>query len=592
MSEPRSPPAFPLPQRAVVLGLCVLATALRAPRLVLEPRVYAEELTVHLSHAYSHGALQSLLLVPTSDGPAGYLQLPANFAAVLAAHGLGIENAALITLVVSALCQLAPVALVLFGRSQLWPSPASRIVACALLVLAPMLLPEIWLTTISSQIFCGLLAFLLLFENLRGQTPRRRWIDRGLLVFCSSSGVYTGLLTLPFFLRAALETKAEERREALIRALLVSGIAALQAVTYLATVLFVSIAPDRLAGSPGRVIEVLLFYQVFQPIVGFEVVRAAREAVMAWLPTAWIADGISLVLIALVVWLLSRKPPSPRYWLFPCTFLTLVVSTSVLAFGLPRDRYAVLPGMVLLFWLLALATHGHDRRARICRGLLGFSLLVGILTFRNDPLQKHCGEDFGFFGSLEAGRVHWAEEVALWREDPRRRLHVWPYKASESWRANLVARGAFDPLRGQLESFGGVHLVADPVSRESRLRLPDLPIEFRLVLRGSSAPDSPGAKCVVTMYNGRGEKVMSRSLDIPPGQAFVRHLPVTLYRATEEIDVPPYTLTLVAKSQGEGSGASTTLDIEKISIKPRIQGLFDQILPERAVPQGSIPPPR
>lgn len=53
------------------------------------------------------------------------------------------------------------------------------------------------------------------------------------------------------------------------------------------------------------------------------------------------------------------------------SFALLAAVTSVLAYGLPRGRYAVLPGLVVLLMLLAGAWDEEDRRRRTCRTLVG-----------------------------------------------------------------------------------------------------------------------------------------------------------------------------------------------------------------------------
>ena len=569
--------------RLAVLGLCGLGIVLRAPRLALEPRLWAEELTVHLAHAYSHGALQSLLLVPTSTGPAGYLQIPANLAAVLSAHLVPLEWAATVAFVVAFLCQLAPFVLVLFGRSLLWSSPAQRLLVCALVLFAPSVLPEVWLSTINSQIFCGLLAFLLLFEDLESQSPRRRRMDHGALLFCGASGVYTSLLTLPYALRAAFESRPEARREALTRALLVAVIALFQGTVYAFTVLRISLAPDRLGGVSERAAEILFFRQILQPVLGHGLVDRLEEGFAAAVPNPIVANLICGGLMVLVVLLLSRKSPKPRslHSLFPITFTSLALTTAALALGLPGGRYAVLPGLVLLLWCSVLAIGEKGTRSWICRGVLGVAVLTGVMTFQQDQILYHRGEPTGFFGTLEEGRNSWPDQVVQFRRDPHHVLRIWPYKASDSWRAHLVHRRIFEHLRDRLDTFDEIHLTAGTEPVESRLPMPELPVEFRLVVRGSSTASSRDAPSVVLLEDASGQELLRHPLRFSAQETFTRHLPVSLREAGRIPGTPPYTLVLRVESR---RGETVTVNLNDARLAPRIQGLFDTTLPSRALP--------
>lgn len=111
---------------ACVLG-CAALIALRAPVLVLAPRLWAEEASVYLAYAQSQSFLRSLLFVPTSDFPAGYLNLPANLASTLAAFVFPLELAPAVAMVIAFALQLVPFVIVLWGRSRFWTTPrASR----------------------------------------------------------------------------------------------------------------------------------------------------------------------------------------------------------------------------------------------------------------------------------------------------------------------------------------------------------------------------------------------------------------------------------------------------------------------------------
>src|SRR5215203_5879137 len=67
-----------------ILFLLLVLIFLRAPTLLLEPRLWAEEASLFLHYAYTHGFLDSLLFVPQKA--AGYFSLACTLPATIAAH--------------------------------------------------------------------------------------------------------------------------------------------------------------------------------------------------------------------------------------------------------------------------------------------------------------------------------------------------------------------------------------------------------------------------------------------------------------------------------------------------------------------------
>ena len=62
--------------------------------------------------------------------------------------------------------------------------PARRIAACLIVLLAPSSIGEVWLNSINSQIYCGLIALCILCEDLRRASTRRIGLYALLLLFC------------------------------------------------------------------------------------------------------------------------------------------------------------------------------------------------------------------------------------------------------------------------------------------------------------------------------------------------------------------------------------------------------------------------
>ncbi len=553
-----------------------LVIAARAPRLIFEPRLWAEESSVYLAHASSHGVLSSLLLVPISSGPAGYLNLPANLAATLSAHCASVESAAAVATAVAFLLQLLPLALVLWGRSRFWSTPARRFAVCALFLLAPAVRPDVWLSTINVQVFCGLATFVILTEDMRSASRLRIWTYRAILVFCGLSGAYAGLLFLPFLMRVYFARSAESR----IQGILVGLCVAIQGALYLTT-LAVAPATDFRFDEPrwAAVPTIVLLEHLAAPIVGAPVTERAlprgafADGLYGALPAeAWesVFVGLSSMAVSIAFWWwLSRRRTDPFYLLFPLSFAVLAAGTAVLAAGLPRRRYAVLSSLVLLAGLLVASWSETpaSRRRQVCRLLVGVSLLAGVSTFWLEVPWYRQGQPVGHFGSYP-GRPDWRAEVFLWRQDSSHRIRTWPYVSDLSWSTALTTSSE---LRDLQAAFDRALPIRASSGIERRTHLGKLPAEFRLRLHGHIENGGEGSGLSIAA-DGRHRQTPTRVLltDLGPGTSFTREV------ASSQFDLESKDETLVWLSLGPERPAD--LRIDRIDVLAARDGLLELLV--------------
>jgi len=153
--------------------------ALRAPQLIAAPRLFAEESRVFFRHAFESGLFDSLTYVYWK---AGYLNLVTNVATTLGAHVVALEYAPYATMGIALAIQLLPFLILLFGRSTAFRGEIEKGAACCILLFAPTIAPEVWLTSLHSTVFLDLAALLILLEDLKGVGRARRWSYRLVLL--------------------------------------------------------------------------------------------------------------------------------------------------------------------------------------------------------------------------------------------------------------------------------------------------------------------------------------------------------------------------------------------------------------------------
>lgn len=438
MIETALPSLASISRRAawLIFGAALVFAVARAPQLLLEPRFFAEEGAVYYAVALREPVLDALFHLPPHR--IAYLALSATLPATFAAKLMPIELAPFATTYAALAAVLIALALIVFRPSLLWSDPTRKAVACAIVLLAPSSLGEVWLNSTNSQIYFGLISFCILFEDLRQASWRRIALYALLVSFCGLSGVYTSFLSFAFVWKVWLERS----RGAWVVASVVAVTSAIQFGA------FVWMWSENLT-SPAKLqldwvrSAIFSFHSQFVTPLGMRLFVLDRVDTIRMVYSieddarapAILGTAIAsfLAAVAFVVAFVDRDLRSPRSGLV-LAFVSLAVMTTLSAnFGKTTGRYAVLSGICLLWLLLA---HTHRRggalvhaRAVAASALLLWALGVGAAGYRDDPAFTCPG-----------GCPRWTEEVARWRADPTFRPQVWPRRfppSAPQWRVDL-----------------------------------------------------------------------------------------------------------------------------------------------------------
>lgn len=416
-------------ERWILGGIFFLLLVLiffRAPILLLEPRLWAEEASVFLRYAYLHGFLDSLLFVP--QGTAGYFLLAATLPTTLAAHLFPLVYAPVVTTYFSLAVLLTLFAVILWGHSSVWNTVGKKALACLIILFAASSTGDVWLNSINLQVYCGIIAMCLLLEDLRAVSPRRQWSYRLLLVFCGLSGVYTTFLSGLFVVKAWLE----KSREALIHAGLILCTSLIQIVVFFSLYFSNKISGKKLAGlNLGKTTRAWFSAQVALPLLGPQwgkrwqssldglVGALSGESVMtviAFLTGVFAVGYLLLVLYSIV----PRFRQQTQVLLLGGYVCTAIGTSLFSAHGMPVARYAVTAGVFFLWMLLnnlrfPLVTF----RALVSAVLLTGALVLGARGYRTTQANS--------FFVCNAQCPKWADELKRCELTSECVLTVWPY---------------------------------------------------------------------------------------------------------------------------------------------------------------------
>ena len=424
--------------RWFVLAAALALIALRAPRLLLRPRLWAEEGSDFFHNAW-HSSFWSAIVF-TEPEAAGYLNLAANLPAAIAAHTVALETVPLVFTASSLLPLLLSISIILFGRSLIWNTPGRQVVAIAILLFCPAATGEVWLNSINAQIYWGFAGLCILCEDLDDRSPGAVAIFLATLVVGGLSGAYTNFL-LPAFAFKALR----ERGHVVYAAIAILVFTTAIQVAFVLWSDALGLRSDRWQGLPpdwARAIAHSLYAQIAVPLVGRDIGRWVANYAGAVATLTWLSAILLAVLaVGSAALVFERRRGAPSH-LLVVAFASLAVATTLSAQdSLAGGRYAVLPGFTLLLILMDQTSDRQEGWRRACAGgLVALSLAIGVLGYQKDPAF-----------SCPVVCPDWHEEVARWRRDADTPMRIWPYRYRAVWTVRL------DPERGRPGTPGAAH---------------------------------------------------------------------------------------------------------------------------------------
>ncbi len=392
-----------------VLALFAVVVLLRMPHVVLDGRFWAEEGTHFFAAAWQLPPLRALL-----EPYGGSLDLPATAGTVLARWTMPLRLAPYVTISLALLIQLLPPFIILRAADAWLGRPRIRI-AAILLILFAANSDETWLQTLHSQfqstLACGLILALDVPEGGKAAIAWRL-AALALAPLCGTSA----FALLPLFLLRAM---AESSRGRAIQ------FGALGAGMLIQIAFFFTLQPGGSASvHPVLYLCMLTVRHLAVPFLGVPHGQTVAAAILATLDEGRVP--IVAVLLPIVAFgglgvvAIETGLRRPALWLFLGAFAVSVgsflgVLGGALAMIDPHygERYVFVPQVLLSLGLLALAATASRAFATVAGAACVWLLVTGM-------------SGYFFPWSFISNGPAWRPQVAAWRNDPTRPLHVWP----------------------------------------------------------------------------------------------------------------------------------------------------------------------
>ena len=166
--------------------LCFLPFLLiitRKLELVVKPRMWAEEATVHLHESFESTILEMLFFIPHWEG---YFCFNRNLVIVILKL-FPIEYAAIITTWAGFLIQLIPHLIIICSDQKIWGNNLRKLLLSTAIIIIPIGTGETWLNTTCSHYHLGVLSFIILLDAIELKTNWKKYVYSIILFVCALS---------------------------------------------------------------------------------------------------------------------------------------------------------------------------------------------------------------------------------------------------------------------------------------------------------------------------------------------------------------------------------------------------------------------
>lgn len=395
----------------ILILLCIIFY--RSPYILIDGRFQAEEGSFWFRNAFLKGSIYSLFQIFSESG---YFNLWANIGSFLS-NIPPIEYAPLVTVYLSLLLKLYIFIFILYSKSELFINLKIKYLSCFIILFSPVMTAEVWLNTINSQSYFGILVFLMLFQ--KSDHTIFRTISPYLIFTAGMTGIYSCALSPLFYLKYLFSKNKKDFTDFI--SITISLMLQMSLIFYfkISGLMFGS----RFEVTLDKILN--YFYNViFKAFFGGNIIQEIFLFINFDYNTykEIIFFGVSffLVITLLIIYFIARKDK-----IFFLILLAFIIESLLILFGslYPRSvhsRYAVLPGVIIIFLILRLQNISINFILKNIFSFLIFcSLLIGIVEFRYKTKYPEL------LSCIDC--PVWKNEILKWKENNLYKIEIWPY---------------------------------------------------------------------------------------------------------------------------------------------------------------------
>jgi hypothetical protein len=383
----------------------------RSPYILLNGRFVAEEGEFWFRNAFINGPLSAIFQVYFGSG---YFNLWANISSVVALIP-PLEYAPLATVYSALFIKLSLFFFVLNHKSEFLISDKDKYVVSLIILLSPFMVEEIWLNTLTSQIYLTIFSILILFK-IETRNFFFKTLSYFFLLIAGLSTITTSILT-PFFFYKYINKKD---KSSFINFLIIFLSSLFQLFIYIYSKYNGLFETNlRYQFSYEKIINFI--YNVFlKSIFGRDLTHQIFFDIYSKINILLLLLVLLFLFLFLVIAILKNIKKDNILIILGLLF----IAESFLAFfgskmQQVQGRYAVIPAFLFMIVIYRLYQTQIDSIKRLSIILIIFSLLTGVYQFKYKATYPQFLDCFNC--------PVWKEEISKWRLDNSYKIKIWNY---------------------------------------------------------------------------------------------------------------------------------------------------------------------
>ncbi len=358
----------------------------RGPCFLTEGIFQSDEFEFY-KNAKENGLLNGLFYVYPG---AGYFKLWTNISTTTASF-FSFNDAKLITTYFSLLSYIIIFLLIYNLNSELFINLRYKIFAIFIVLLSPPMTPEIWMGSAHTREYFGILSFILIFYNPQYQSTFNKIIVNIFIFVSGLSSVWAVVLTPVYFIKFIF-IKSKKNLSSFFSSLAASII---QVLIIFNQYLFVNLDLDSSQRFQIEISKIFNFiYNVpIRSFFGSTIPKFLFLESNLYFQKGFdlVVYFLTLILILFTIFYIIKK----KDFILNLIFLSFILISGFSLIGslypdFSGGRYAVVPGVILIFLVLRVYTIEKNLLLKFITGfLLFFSVLTGLIEFKYKSPLPH-----------------------------------------------------------------------------------------------------------------------------------------------------------------------------------------------------------
>ena len=358
----------------------------RGPCFLTEGIFQSDEFEFY-KNAKENGLLNGLFYVYQG---AGYFKLWTNISTTTASF-FSFNDAKLITTYFSLLSYIIIFLLIYNLNSELFINLRYKIFAIFIVLLSPPMTPEIWMGSAHTREYFGILSFILIFNNPQYQSTFNKIIVNIFIFVSGLSSVWAVVLTPVYFIKFIF-IKSKQNLSSFFSSLAASMI---QVLIIFNQYSFVNLDLDSSQRFQIEISKIFNFiYNVpIRSFFGSTIPKFLFLESNLYFQKGFdlVVYFLTLILILFAIFYIIKK----KDFILNLIFLSFILISGFSLIGslypdFSGGRYAVVPGVILIFLVLRVYTIEKNLLLKFITGfLLFFSVLTGLIEFKYKSPLPH-----------------------------------------------------------------------------------------------------------------------------------------------------------------------------------------------------------